>query len=146
MSTGIGNKIKKRRKELGLSQEELAKRLNLKSKSTICKVERGDDNLTSNSIELYAEALNTTPAYLMGWEDDDGNILVEVATVPKSDLTFDQLIEAEQLFKMYENASPEVRNMIDYLLKSNQPKQQEIPRLKSEKPRAEVPHLKKDTE
>lgn len=70
MSTGIGKRIRDRRKELGLSQEALAERLGLKSKSTICKIETGDDNLSTTTIKKYAEALNCTPAYLMGWKMD----------------------------------------------------------------------------
>lgn len=67
MATGIGNRIKIRRKELGLSQQELAERMGLKSKSTICKIERGEDNLTSPIIMRYAQALETTPEALAGW-------------------------------------------------------------------------------
>lgn len=74
MTTGLGQRIKQKRKELGLSQEELANRLGLKSKSTICKIERGDDNLTTSSIRQYADALNCTPSYLMGWENPEQQI------------------------------------------------------------------------
>lgn len=74
MTTGLGQRIKQKRKELGLSQEELANRLGLKSKSTICKIERGDDNLTTSSIRQYADALNCTPSYLMGWETPEQQI------------------------------------------------------------------------
>lgn len=70
MATGVGLRIRERRKELMLSQEALAKRMGLKSKSTICKIERGEDNLTADTIAKYAVALNSTPAYLMGWVDD----------------------------------------------------------------------------
>lgn len=69
METGIGKRIKSRRLELGLTQEELANRLGLRSKSTICKVERGEDNLTSPIVKKYAKALEVSPAYLMGWQD-----------------------------------------------------------------------------
>ena len=69
MSTGLGQRIKQRRLELDLSQEELAARMGLKSKSTICKIERGEDNLTTDTVRKYADALHTTPSYLMGWEE-----------------------------------------------------------------------------
>ena len=70
MSTGLGDRIKKRRTELGWSQEELARQMGLKSKSTICKIEKGEDNLTTTAIRKYADALQTTPSVLMGWEDN----------------------------------------------------------------------------
>ena len=66
METGIGKRIALRRKELGLSQQELAERMGLKSKSTVCKVENGDDNLTLPIIMRYANALETTPEELAG--------------------------------------------------------------------------------
>ena len=66
MSTGIGKRIKEVRIELGLSQEELAKRLGLKSKSTICKIETGDDNLSMRSIQKYAKALGCDSSCLIG--------------------------------------------------------------------------------
>ena len=65
----IGEKIKKRREELGLSQEELAKKLGYSSRSTINKIEKGINDITQSKIVAFANALDTTPAYLMGWED-----------------------------------------------------------------------------
>lgn len=72
MST-IGKKIQRRRKELGLTQEELATRMGYKSKSTINKIELGKNDIPQSKIIRFAEALNTTPSYLMGWEDDPNN-------------------------------------------------------------------------
>lgn len=66
-NVGIGLKIKSRRQELGLTQIELAHRLGYKSKVSICKVENGDDNLTSDRIAKFARALECEPAVLMGW-------------------------------------------------------------------------------
>lgn len=67
----IGNRIKSKREELGLSQEELKKRTGYSNRSMIARIERGDINITSSKIEAIAKALDTTPAYLMGWEDED---------------------------------------------------------------------------
>lgn len=66
MST-IGENIGKRRKELGMTQEELAERLGYKSKSSINKIEAGINDLPQKKIVDFAKALNTTPATLMGW-------------------------------------------------------------------------------
>lgn len=66
----IGYRIRKRREELGLSQEELANRLGYKSRSTINKIEAGVNDIVQSKIIAFAEALNTTPAYLMGWEEN----------------------------------------------------------------------------
>lgn len=65
----IGNRIKKRRKELGLTQTELADRVKT-TKQTIYKYENEVvTNLPSDRIEQLAKALDTTPAYLMGWDE-----------------------------------------------------------------------------
>lgn len=67
----IGSRIKQRREELDLSQEELAKRLGYKSRSSINKIELGFQNLTQSKIKAIADALDTTPSYIMGWDDDE---------------------------------------------------------------------------
>ena len=66
----IGNRIKQRRIDLDISAEELADMIG-KSRATIYRYENGDiENLPTTILEPLAEALNTTPAYLMGWEDE----------------------------------------------------------------------------
>ena len=69
----IGERIKKRRIELGMSQEELAHKLGYKSRSSINKIELGGQNLTQPKIKKIADALDTTPDYIMGWDKDDDN-------------------------------------------------------------------------
>ena len=68
---GIGVMIKKRREELGYTQEELAEKMGYKSKSTINKIESGINDITQSKIVAFAKVLKTTPAYLMGWEDEE---------------------------------------------------------------------------
>ena len=69
MST-IGKQIQKRRKELGWTQEELANKMGYKSKSTINKIELGINDIPQSKIVLFAETLLTSPAYLMGWQEE----------------------------------------------------------------------------
>lgn len=66
----LGKKIKEARKALNLSQEELATKLGYTDRSTIAKIEAGHSDLTQPKIQKFAEALNVSPAYLMGWEDE----------------------------------------------------------------------------
>ena len=73
----IGERIKSRREELNLSQDELAKKLGYKSRSSINKIEMDSRNLTQSKIKAIADALETTPTYIMGWEDIDDSIDVE---------------------------------------------------------------------
>lgn len=62
-------RIRLRREELGLSQEELAGLLGYKSRSTIAKIEKGENDITQSKIESFAKALQTTPGFLMGIDD-----------------------------------------------------------------------------
>lgn len=64
----IGRNIAQRRKELGMTQEELATRMGYKSKSTINKIELGKNDVVQSKVVQFAEILRTTPAALMGWE------------------------------------------------------------------------------
>ena len=67
----IGKRIKQRRKELGMSADKLGEILG-KDRSTIYRYEKGDiENLPLDILQPIATALNTTPQYLMGWQDDN---------------------------------------------------------------------------
>lgn len=72
MST-IGNNISRIRRDLGLTQEDLAKLMGYKSKSTINKIELGINDIPQSKIVQFAEVLGTTPAELMGWTEEDKN-------------------------------------------------------------------------
>ena len=61
--------IRTRRTELGLTLEEVARVVGV-GKSTVRKWETGYiENMRRDKIAKLAEALQTTPAYLMGWEE-----------------------------------------------------------------------------
>lgn len=62
------DRIRRRREELDMSQDELAKILGYKSRSTIAKIESGENDITQSKIVAFAKALNVSPAYLTGWE------------------------------------------------------------------------------
>lgn len=67
----VGEKIKQRRKELEMSVDELANILG-KNRATIYRYENDDiENLSIAVLEPLAKALNTSPAYLMGWSYDE---------------------------------------------------------------------------
>lgn len=66
---GIGERIKARRLELNLTQEELAMKMGYKSKSTINKIELGINDIPLSKVEEFAAALSTSVPYLMEWTD-----------------------------------------------------------------------------
>lgn len=66
----IGERIKARRNELGLSAEEVARKIG-KDRSTVYRYESNDIvKLPTTVLEPLARALNTTPAALMGYGED----------------------------------------------------------------------------
>lgn len=69
----IGKRIKKRREMLGITQEELAAALGYKNKSSIGKIEAGVNDIVQSKVVAFAHALDTTPAYLMGWTSESSS-------------------------------------------------------------------------
>lgn len=61
------HKIRQRREELGMTQDELARKMGYKSRSSINKIEKGENDIPQSKIMAFAAALETTPEYLMGW-------------------------------------------------------------------------------
>lgn len=66
----IYDRIRRRREELGMSQQDLADKLGYKSRSAINKIEQGVRDISQSRVIAFANALHTTPAYLMGWTDE----------------------------------------------------------------------------
>ncbi len=78
--------IRRRREELGISQEELANMLGYKSRSSINKIEKGINDIPQSKIVEFARALRITPEELMGWKlpNDQGKPLapLDVIKIP----------------------------------------------------------------
>lgn len=79
----IYTNIKTRRKQLGYTQTELAKKLGYADKSMIAKIEKGQVDLSQSKIMAFAKALETTASALMG---DDGIVadkeILEIKVTP----------------------------------------------------------------
>lgn len=68
MST-IGSRIRQKRQELGMSADELAAKLG-KNRATVYRYESDDiENFPISVIDSLANALQVSPAYLMGWSE-----------------------------------------------------------------------------
>ena len=61
----IGDKIRQKRLELGLTQEELAHRLGYKDKTAINKIETNKNGLKADKLVRFAEALGCDPNILL---------------------------------------------------------------------------------
>lgn len=84
----LKDKIKSRREELGLTQDQLAQKTGYKTKGAISRIEKGERDLSQSQIEIFARALNTTPSFLMGWDDNSESLTINQETIIK---TFNQL-------------------------------------------------------
>ena len=62
--------IKQLRKDMGWSQEELAKKLGYNDRSSIAKIEAGQVDLPRSKIIDFAKAFNVKPGDLMGWDGE----------------------------------------------------------------------------
>ncbi|MCR5438015.1 MAG: helix-turn-helix domain-containing protein [Selenomonas sp.] len=84
--SNIGQNIKNRRIELGLTADQLANRLQ-KSRATIYRYESTDaDNMPIGILEPLARALSTTPAELMGWSGGAVKVTTNLSFDDKSPL------------------------------------------------------------
>lgn len=83
--TTIGDRIKARRLELDMSQDELARLVGYKSRSSINKIESDGRLLPQRKIMEIATALNTTPAYIMGWEESNQTESPSVPLTPRDE-------------------------------------------------------------
>ena len=65
----LGEKVRQRREELGMTQEELSLKMGYKSRASINKIENGRQ-VSPKIIVRLAEELKVSAAYLMGYEEE----------------------------------------------------------------------------
>ena len=108
----IGERIKQRRLELGITQEELAKKAGYKSRSSVNKIELSRD-LPLTKVKAVAKILECSPSYLLGWEDN--NDIIESADIDTELILMDEQIKeyAIKLSKLSEEDKKDIMKMID---------------------------------
>lgn len=99
----LGERIKYLRKKRHMTLEDVGKTINVE-RATVSRYESGTiTNIPSDKIELMARAFSVSPAYLMGWEDED-----------ESD---QKVIEETKVIDAYWNADPVYREIaLDILM------------------------------
>lgn len=70
----IGNNIKRARELKGLTQDELAKRMGYKSRSTIARIENGDNDVSQSKLKKFADILDVSIDFLL----DDGSKKLQI--------------------------------------------------------------------
>ena len=112
----IGERIRNRRKQLGLSPDALAEKLNV-NRATVYRYE-GDyiKKVPTTVLENLAIVLHTTPAYLMGWEE------IDEETAKKDDILTDIILQAtiddelHELIRLVSKVPPEQRSAVKSIL------------------------------
>lgn len=80
-----GKRVKNQRESIGISQEQLALKLGYKNKASISRIEAGQNEIPQSKMQAFADALETTIAYLMGWEyleDSSPTVAEKYVTFP----------------------------------------------------------------
>lgn len=95
----VYDRIRKIRIKKDMSQDELARLCGYTHRSTIHKIEAGGIDLPLSKVEKFAEALNVTPSYLMGWS---------ITPCP-----FECTDSEKDLIKKYRCLSPEGKATVD---------------------------------
>lgn len=120
----IGERIRNRRKELNMSQDELAKKAGYKSRSSINKIELSRD-LPLKKITKVAAALDITPTELCGWKETSEEVRMDHVIETNNTTTnieYDsaEVKEALKFYEQYKKSIPQVQSAVDALLKSTQ--------------------------
>ncbi len=120
----IGSRIRKRREELHITQEELATKIGYKSRSSINKIEMNVQQLKQSKVLALAMALDTTVDYIMGWESDPD--YVDNSDSRPDSLSYNDVIPIAkriaqdphlyELFDAVQDASPEEISAITSLV------------------------------
>lgn len=76
IKSDFGERIKQLRISKNLSQDELAARLGYKSRSSINKIELGQNDIPTSKISQMARFFHVSEAYLMGWEEEPTRVPV----------------------------------------------------------------------
>ena len=104
----MGEKIKMLRTQKSMTLEELGDRVGV-GKSTVRKWENGMiANMRRDKIAKIANALNCSPAYLLGWEENDESEQLKRLTE-----------YAKRLGNLSQDKQKEVFNFIDFLENKN---------------------------
>lgn len=119
MESDMSNKIKKLRKEKGLTLEQVGQMVGV-GKSTVRKWETGIiANMKRDKIAALANALDTSPAYLMGWQEEEeeqkNDTITDVILKMRTDQEFMSAVET--LYKLDKDKLHSINQMLNTLFK-----------------------------
>ena len=115
----MSNKIKELRKSKGLTLEQVGNLVGV-GKSTVRKWETGIiANMKRDKIAALSKALDTTPAFLMGWEDEQkkNDIQSDIILEMRSNSEFMAAVETLYLYKSDKDKLKSINQMLNTLIK-----------------------------
>lgn len=113
----IGERIKQRRIELDMSQDELAAKMGYKNRSTIAKIEKGINDVVQSNIVKFSEVLDVNISYLMGWEEvqKSNDTIVDIIARLRTDEEF--LSTVQTLYNLDKEKLRSVQQMLSAFTK-----------------------------
>ena len=110
-------RIKELRKAKGLTLEEVGNMVGV-GKSTVRKWETGIiANMKRDKIAALARALDTTPANLMGWEEEQKKNDIQADIILKMRTDPDFMSVVETLYKLDKDKLQSINQMLNTLFK-----------------------------
>ena len=116
-SDNIHKRIQELRKAKGLTLEQVGQKVGV-GKSTVRKWETGMiENMRRDKIAALSKALDTTPEYLMGWEEEQkkNDIQADIILKMRTDSTFMSVVES--LYKLDKDKLESINQMLNTLFK-----------------------------
>ncbi len=106
MRLKIGSEIKRLRKEQRFTQEHIALKLDM-SVAGYSRIERDEVNVTLDRLQELAEILGTTPEFILGIHDENGEI---ISPEPLADQVFAAKVE-----KLYQDQIAQLKEEVQFL-------------------------------
>ena len=117
MNNDTGNKIKELRIKKKLTLEQVGTLVGV-GKSTVRKWETGMiANMKRDKISALAKALGTTPAYLMGWEEEQKKNDIQADIILRMRTDSDFMSAVENLYKLDKDKLQSINQMLHTLFK-----------------------------
>lgn len=121
----VNTRIRQCRMDLGMSQEELAEAVGYTGRSAIARIESGRNKVSISKIPIFAKALHTTEAYLLG-VDSKKSAEEAIITYAQNSTTDtakklrDHLLSAMKLLEAEQNGKSEIEAKFNQLTPANQ--------------------------
>ena len=113
--------IKRLRKQLNMSQQELAEAVGYKGKSMIAQVENGKVDLPASMISKFAEVFHVSELELMGLNATATTEPIESITITLPDYSFEndsqEMNKAIEIYKKIESLPPERKEALENYLR-----------------------------